>query len=179
MSGRTGRVARYTLRLGLLLGGLAVAWGTQGITSGPDALAADRQPSGPLTATAGALPHTPEAMTGPADRVGPADPAGPVASPAPAPARAGDTPPAAYSLTAASTRWVGPARSRAPAAHATTGPAVPPHERVTHSGGAVHSEVADADANRWRLPTLTHRYAPTAAEPLPPSRTSRPDTRPA
>lgn len=144
MSGRTGRVARYTLRLGLLLCGVAIAWGAQGVASGPEALAADRQPSGPLTATA--LTHMPEVVTDATD------PAGPVASPAPAPARA----------------------------HATTGPVVPlRHERVTHGGGGVHSEAADADANRWRLPTLTHRYARPTADPLPPSRTSRPGTRPA
>ncbi|MGA4687502.1 hypothetical protein [Micromonospora sp. AB353] len=128
----------------------------------------------------------------PAEPVHPADPA---ATPAPAAERAHDTPsrlggpvvaaPAARTLTVVGTRWADPAQSRAPAAvgpavHVTTTPAVPlPPHGLSHGGGAVHSEAADADTNRWRLPALAHRYARPAADPLPPSRTSRPGTRPA
>ncbi|WP_262011617.1 hypothetical protein [Micromonospora sp. Mcm103] len=128
----------------------------------------------------------------PAEPVHPADPA---ATPAPAAERAHDTPPdlggpvlaapAARTLTVVGTRWADPAQSRAPAAagpavHVTTTPAVPlPPHGLSHGGGTVHSEAADADANRWRLPTLAHRYARPTADPMPPSRTSRPGTRPA
>ncbi|MBF5029192.1 hypothetical protein IRY44_05490 [Micromonospora sp. ANENR4] len=128
----------------------------------------------------------------PAEPVHPADPA---ATPAPAAERAHDRPsrlggpvlaaPAARTLTVVGTRWADPAQSRAPAAvgpavHVTTTPAVPlPPHGLSHGGGAVHSEAADADTNRWRLPTLAHRYARPTADPLPPSRTSRPGTRPA
>ncbi|KAB1905246.1 hypothetical protein J5U46_06625 [Micromonospora tulbaghiae] len=136
-----------------------------------------------------------EPVPEPSDPVVPVVPADPAATPAPAPGRAHDAPPraagpvlaapAARTLTAVGTRWVDPVRSRAPAAvgpaaHVTTRPALPlPLDGVTHGGGAVHSEPADADANRWRLPALTHGYARPAADPLPPSRTSRPGTRPA
>ncbi|WBC08079.1 hypothetical protein [Micromonospora sp. WMMA1947] len=136
-----------------------------------------------------------EPVPGPADPGTPVVPADPAATPAPAPApgRAHDTPPrgpvlaasAARTPTVVGARWVDSVRSRAPAtvgpaAHVTTAPALPlPLDGVTHGGGAVHSEPADAHANRWRLPALTHRYARPAAEPLPPSRTSRPGTRPA
>ncbi|MDW3848237.1 hypothetical protein NMK34_16650 [Micromonospora sp. BRA006-A] len=125
----------------------------------------------------------------------PVHPAGPAATPAPAAERAHDTPsrlggpvvaaPAARTLAVVGARWADPAQSRAPAAlgpavHVTTTPAVPlPPHGLSHGGGAVHSEAADADTNRWRLPALAHRYARPAADPLPPSRTSRPGTRPA
>ncbi|MFD4210365.1 hypothetical protein ACFWRG_30745 [Micromonospora tulbaghiae] len=272
MSVRTGLVARGTLRLGLLLGAVVVVWGAHEAASGSAAHAADREPSGPLTATVGVLTHTVgtvlglpvsgtdgggvppsgsgdvaavppaapsptpgatsptlrpvtdpvtvgvldplspvtdlldppaapepgsppapgEPVPGPSDPSVPADPA---ATPAPAPGRAHDASPpaagpvlaapAARAITAVGSRWVDPVRSRAPAAvgpaaHVTTKPALPlPLDGVTHGGGAVHSEPADADANRWRLPALTHGYARPAADPLPPSRTSRPGTRPA
>ncbi|WP_431877673.1 hypothetical protein [Micromonospora marina] len=363
MSGRTGWTARYLLRLGLLLGGVAVVWGAHEVASGSAAHAADREPSGPLTATVGVLTHTlgtvlglpasgtddggtapagsgddtaeapapappapgpasaapapasdsaapapapgtarPKAQPAPATPVtgrvvgavvtpvrdhllapvadglrpvtdpvqvgvldpvadvlspvveplrpilgpvwrglepvlGPLDPvldplspvtdlleppaapapgsppapgepvpgpaapgapvapvvpADPVATPAPAPERAHDTPQRAggpvlaapAGRTAVGTRWVDPARDLTPSAagspeNVTTTPALPPLDSLTHGGAAPHSEAADADANRWRLPTPPHGYARPAADPLPPSRTSRPGTRPA
>ncbi|MFI2264573.1 hypothetical protein [Micromonospora aurantiaca (nom. illeg.)] len=140
----------------------------------------------------GPPPAPGEPVPGPA---APGAPIVPAATPAPAAERAHDTPlrlggpvladPAARALTVVGTRWVEPVRSRAPAtagpaAHVTTTPALPlPLDGVTHGGGAVHSEAADADANRWRLPTLARGYVRPAADPLPPSRTSRPGTRPA
>lgn len=149
----------------------------------------------PAAPDPGSPPAPGEPVPGPAAPGAPIVPADPAATPAPAPERAHDTPPrlggpvlaapAARSLTVVGTRWVEPVRSRAPAtvgpaAHVTTTPALPlPLDGVTHGGGAVHSEAADADANRWRLPTLTHGYARPSADPLPPSRTSRPGTRPA
>ena len=51
-------MARGTLRLGLLLGAVAVVWGAHEAASGSAAHAADREPSGPLTATVGVLTHT-------------------------------------------------------------------------------------------------------------------------
>ncbi|MFI7505457.1 hypothetical protein ACIBSS_01450 [Micromonospora aurantiaca] len=149
----------------------------------------------PAAPEPGSPPAPGEPVPGPAAPGAPIVPADPAATPAPAPERTHDTPPrlggpvlaapAARSLTVVGTRWVEPVRSRAPAtvgpaAHVTTTPALPlPLDGVTHGGGAVHSEAADADANRWRLPTLTDGYARPAADPLPPSRTSRPGTRPA
>lgn len=61
MTRRTGWVAHYTLRLGLLLGGVAVAWGAHEAAAGSAAHAADRPP---LTAAVEALTHTLDAVLG-------------------------------------------------------------------------------------------------------------------
>ncbi|MEV4695844.1 hypothetical protein AB0K27_32565 [Micromonospora echinospora] len=55
MTRRTGWVAHYTLRLGLLLGGVAAAWGAHEVVAGSAAHAADRPP---LTAAVETLTHT-------------------------------------------------------------------------------------------------------------------------
>ncbi|WP_431942985.1 hypothetical protein [Micromonospora marina] len=196
MSGRTGWTARYLLRLGLLLSGVAVVWGAHEVASGSAAHAADREPPGPLTATVGVLAHTLGTVLGlpaPGTDDGGTAPAGSGdAAEAPAPGRAHDTPQrpggpvlaAPAGRTAVGTRWVDPAHDRTPSVadspeNVATTPALPPLDGLTHAGAAPHSEAADADANRWWLPTPPHGYARPAADPLPPSRTSRPGTRPA
>ncbi|NED55548.1 hypothetical protein G3I24_32260, partial [Micromonospora aurantiaca] len=98
-------MARGTLRLGLLLGAVAVVWGAHEAASGSAAHAADREPSGPLTATVGVLAHTlgtvlglPVSGTddGDAPPSGPGDAAAEPAAPAaPAPAPDSAAPPAA------------------------------------------------------------------------------------
>ncbi|MGY0008191.1 hypothetical protein ACW0Q9_30305, partial [Micromonospora sp. I033] len=51
MSRRAGRLTRVALRLGLLLGGVAAAWGVHEVAAGAAAHAAERPPAAPLTAT--------------------------------------------------------------------------------------------------------------------------------
>ncbi|WP_018784194.1 hypothetical protein [Micromonospora sp. CNB394] len=137
---------------------MAVVRGAHEVASGPAAHAADREPSGPLTATVGVLTHTLGTVFGlPASGTG---------NGGTAPAGSGDacdrTPSAA-----------------GPPENITTTPALPPLDGLTHGVSAPHSEAATADANRCRLPTPPHGYARPAANPLPPSRTSRPGIRPA
>ncbi|MEE3921774.1 hypothetical protein V2I01_36440 [Micromonospora sp. BRA006-A] len=70
-------MARCTLRLGLLLGGVAVVWGAHEAASGSAAHAADGRPSGPLTATVGVLTDTLGTVLGlPTSGPGAAIPAG-------------------------------------------------------------------------------------------------------
>ncbi|MEW2542040.1 hypothetical protein [Micromonospora chalcea] len=61
MTRRIGWVAYYTLRLGLLLGGVAAVWGAHEVAAGSAAHAADRPP---LTATVETLTHTLGAVLG-------------------------------------------------------------------------------------------------------------------
>ncbi|MEU1689806.1 hypothetical protein ABZ452_31340, partial [Micromonospora sp. NPDC005707] len=58
MTRRGGRLTRVALRLGLLLGGVAVAWGAHEAATDSAAHAADRPPATPLTAVVDLLGDT-------------------------------------------------------------------------------------------------------------------------
>ncbi|MGW4297058.1 hypothetical protein ACWEH1_29040, partial [Micromonospora chersina] len=58
MTRRGARLTRVALRLGLLLGGVALAWCAHEVAAGAAAHAAERPPSGPLTAAADLLTDT-------------------------------------------------------------------------------------------------------------------------
>ncbi|MEU2637220.1 hypothetical protein ABZ591_21895, partial [Micromonospora fulviviridis] len=87
MTRRGGRLTRVALRLGLLLGGVAVAWGAHEIAAGAAAQAAERPPAGPLTAAVGLLTDTLNPLLG-------AVTTPPTSAEAPAGAAPGATPPA-------------------------------------------------------------------------------------
>src|SRR5690349_16405665 len=98
MTRRGGRWTRVALRLGLLLGGVVVAWGAHEAAATAPAHAADRPPAAPVDAAvdlltgilrpvleAGAPPPAPEAPT---DVAAPSTrPAAPGSRPVPPPAR--------------------------------------------------------------------------------------------
>ncbi|WP_439427505.1 hypothetical protein [Micromonospora sp. LA-10] len=121
MTRRTGWVAHYTLRLGLLLGGVAAVWGAHEVAAGSAAHAADRPP---LTAAVETLTHTLGTVLGlptsGSDGVEPAPAAAPAsgttapASDTTVPARAADAP--ASGTAASGTASPGKAVATAPAA---------------------------------------------------------------